>query len=92
MTEDEMVGWIHQQYGHKCEQTLGHSEGQGSLVWCSPWGHKELDMTERLNCTEWYNIKENKTKQNYIVQRSEELYFGKPNSLKMQILFLSRML
>ena len=53
---------------------------------------KESDMTERLNCTEWYNIKENKTKQNYIVQRSEELYFGKPNSLKMQILFLSRML
>ena len=53
---------------------------------------EELDMTERLNCTEWYNIKENKTKQNYIVQRSEELYFGKPNSLKMQILFLSRML
>ena len=24
-------------------------DGQGSLVCCSPWGHKELDMTERLN-------------------------------------------
>ena len=23
---------------------------------------KESDMTERLNCTEWYNMKENKTK------------------------------
>ena len=23
--------------------------GQKSLVSCSPWGHKELDMTERLS-------------------------------------------
>ena len=28
------------------EQTLGDSEGQGSLAFFSPWGHKELDMTE----------------------------------------------
>ena len=34
---------------HEFELTLGNSEGQGSLVCCSPWGHKELDMTERLN-------------------------------------------
>ena len=34
---------------HEIEQTLGDSEGQGSLVCCSPWGHKELDMTGRLN-------------------------------------------
>ena len=27
----------------------GTSEGQGSLACCSPWGHKELDTTERLN-------------------------------------------
>ena len=31
------------------EQTQGDSEGQGSLAFCSPWGHKELDMTEWLN-------------------------------------------
>ena len=31
------------------EQALGDGEGQGSLVCCSPWGRKELDMTERLN-------------------------------------------
>ena len=24
---------------------LGDSEGQGSLVCCSPWGRKELDTT-----------------------------------------------
>ena len=33
-------------------ETLGDSEGQGSLACCSPWGLKELDMTERLNWTE----------------------------------------
>ena len=31
------------------EQTLGDGGGQGSLVCCSPWGHKESDMTEQLN-------------------------------------------
>ena len=31
------------------EQTLGDGEGQGSLVCCHPWDHKELDMTEQLN-------------------------------------------
>ena len=49
MAEDEIVGWHHQLNGHELEQTLGDSEGQGSLACCSPWGHKELDMTEQLN-------------------------------------------
>ena len=49
MTEDEMVGWHHRLNGHKFEQALGDCEGQGSLECCSPWGHKESDMTERLN-------------------------------------------
>ena len=48
-TEDEMVGWHHQLSGREFEQTLGDSEGQGSLACCSPRGHKESDMTERLN-------------------------------------------
>ena len=52
MTEDEMVGWHHQLYGHEFEQALGVGDGQGSLVCCGPWGHEELDMTEQLNCTE----------------------------------------
>ena len=43
---DEMVGWHHQLSGHEVEQALGDSKGQGSLVGYSPWGHKELDMTE----------------------------------------------
>ena len=49
MTEDEMDGRDHQLNGHEFEQTLGDSEGQGSLACCSPWGHKESDTTEQLN-------------------------------------------
>ena len=41
-----MVGWHPQFNGHELEQTLGDGEGQGSLACCSPWGHKELDVTE----------------------------------------------
>ena len=41
-TEDEMVGWHHQICVHELEQTLGDSEGQRSLVCCSPWGHKSV--------------------------------------------------
>ena len=46
MTEDEMVGWHHQ---HEFKQNLGDGEGQGSLACCSPRGHRESGMTERLN-------------------------------------------
>ena len=44
-----MVGWHHWLNGNEFEQTLGGSEGRGSLVCCSPWGCKELDTTEWLN-------------------------------------------
>ena len=49
MTEDEVVGWCYWLNGCEFEQTPGDGEGQGSLMWCSPWGCKELNMTERLN-------------------------------------------
>ena len=48
-TEDEMDGWHYWFNGHRFEQALGDSEGQGSLACCSPWGWKELDMTQWLN-------------------------------------------
>ena len=44
-TENEMVGWHHQIKGHKLEQTLRDSEGQGSLVCCGPW-----------DCRVWHNL------------------------------------
>ena len=40
MTEKEMVD------GYEFEQDPGVGDGQGSLACCSPWGHKELDMTD----------------------------------------------
>ena len=47
--EDEMVGWHHRLNGHELEQALGDDEGQGSLVCCGSWDHKESDTTEQLN-------------------------------------------
>ena len=49
VTEDEKVGWHHQLNGHEFEQASGVGDGQGSLVCCSPWSHKESDMIEWLN-------------------------------------------
>ena len=40
MTEDEMVGWDHWLNRHEFEQTVGDSEGQGSLECYSSWGHR----------------------------------------------------
>ena len=59
-----MSGWHHQLNGYEFEQILGDSEGQGSLACCSPWGHKELDMTEQLN--------DNNKKQYYVNINSQE--------------------
>ena len=47
-----MVGWHQSLNGREFEQALGDGEGQGSLVCCSPWGHRESDTTECLNLTE----------------------------------------
>ena len=46
MTEDEMVGCDHRLSGHEVEQTLGDSEGQGSLACCGPWNQQESNTTE----------------------------------------------
>ena len=46
MTEDEMVGWHHQLDGQEFEQALGIGDGQGILVYCSPWDHKGVDTTD----------------------------------------------
>ena len=52
MPEDETVGWHHLLNGHGFGWTLGVGDGQGGLMCCSSWGHKELDTTEQLNWTE----------------------------------------
>ena len=53
MTESEMVRQQHQLNGHEFEQTLGDSEGQGSLVCCHPCGREESDTTQQLNNRTW---------------------------------------
>ena len=45
-TEDEMAGWHHRLDGRELEYTPGVGDGQGGLVCCSSWGHKESDTTE----------------------------------------------
>ena len=46
-----MVGWHHLNE-HEFEQALGVDDGQGNLACYNPWGHKELDTTEQLNCSD----------------------------------------
>ena len=51
-----MVGWHHRFNGDEFEQTPGAGDRQGGLACCSPWGHKESDMTEQLNCIELISL------------------------------------
>ena len=44
-------GWHHRLNGHESEQAPGVGDGQGGLVYCGSWGHKESDTTEQLNWT-----------------------------------------
>ena len=46
-----MTEWHYRLNGHEFEQTLGDGDGQGRLECCSPGGHKESDMTQRLKKT-----------------------------------------
>jgi len=72
-TEDEMVGWHHQLDGREFEQALGVGDGQGSLVCCSPWGHKESYTTKRLNWTELFHfIQQNAVKVHPFFHRWED--------------------
>ena len=56
MTEDEMAGWHHRLDGLKFAWTLGVGDGQGGLACYGSWGHKESEMTERLNWTDTYVV------------------------------------
>ena len=75
MTEDELVGWHHQLDGHEFEQVPGVGDGQGGLAWYSLRGHKESDMTEWLNWTDWT---EHKHTRKYKIQVWSSL-FGRNN-------------
>ena len=53
-TEDEMAGWHHGLNGRESEWTPGDGDGQGGLVCCNSWGHKESDTTEQLTELNWW--------------------------------------
>ena len=52
IAEDEMAGWHHWLNAHGFGWTPEGGVRQGGLACCDSWGHKESDMTERLNWTE----------------------------------------
>jgi len=66
-TEAEMVGWHHRLNGHRFGWTPGVGDGQGGLACCGSWGHKESDVTERLN---WIELKRIWGKENYRFKNS----------------------
>ena len=41
-----MVGWHHGLNGHELEQSPGDGDGQETLAWCSPWGHRVRHNSE----------------------------------------------
>ena len=44
-----MVGWHDRLDGHGFGWTLGAGDGQGGLMCCVSWCHKELDTTDQMN-------------------------------------------
>ena len=60
-----MVGWHHRLNGPEFEQIPGDSEGQGSLVCCSPWGLKESDTTKQLNNADKQGLISNQKKKRF---------------------------
>ena len=74
-------GWMASSlYGHEFEQAPRVGDGQGSLVCCSPWGHKEWDMTEWLNWAFKRDSKpslgEHRGKKGNLVASSISFFFG----------------
>ena len=55
-TEDEMVGWHYWLDEHGFGWTPGAGDGQGGLVCCGSWGHKESDTTEQLTDLNWFPV------------------------------------
>ena len=51
-----MVGWHQLLGGHESEQTSGYGEGQGGLVWCSPWGRKTVEQDLAIKPQQQQNL------------------------------------
>ena len=83
-TEDEMAGWHHWLDGRESGWTPGVGDGQGGLACCNSGGHKESDMTERLNWTEknkysiTYHTSQQLSSWPFILEKWRFLFTGKP--------------
>ena len=71
----KMVRQHHWLNGHEFEQTPGDTEGQGSLVCCSPRGHKELDTTQWLNKNNRKNLIPSQTRDEHTTQIRVLIWF-----------------
>ena len=70
-----MVGWHHRFSRQEFEQAPGVGEGQGSLASCSPWGHRESDVNERLNNSKtMHRNVHQKKKANFTAFHSKKLH------------------
>ena len=68
-------GWmVSLSNGHEFGKTLGDGEGQGNLASCSPWGHKESDMTWWLNNNNNISQRDIKTLQTNINKQNPKIY------------------
>ena len=79
-----MVGWHHPLNGHEFEQASGVGDGQGSLACCSPWGHKESDMTERLNRTNSDTQKRQRKELKHVSRKKEKNFLMRKEQPKQQ--------
>ena len=70
-TEGEMVGWHHWLNGHGFGWTPRVGDGQGELACFGLWGHKELDMTEALNWTDWTSSVMSTSPAMWVLQRAQ---------------------
>ena len=86
-TENEMVGWHHWFNGHESEHTMGVGDGQGGLVCCTPWGHKELDTTEWLNLSELnWGTRDQIANIHWIVEKARPIKKKKISSASLTVL------
>ena len=66
-----MVGQHNQLNAREFEQTLGGSEGQGSLACCSLWGHKDSDRTQKRTLATYIDLPQQKHLdiQKYLIEK-----------------------
>ena len=87
--EDKMVGWHHWLDGHRFGWTPGVGDGQGGLACCGSWGHKESDMTERLNWIE-LNYKVSEVRQRRIKETFTYLWLWEDPEIGPSLLCLTK--